>query len=222
METRNTSTQLFSCGFRWWSWRSFTEHRRLRWYCSISSFIIWSIRSVGSQQYHQSCPLCIQWRHQWVWTTTTKLGCVTLYIRPAWDSALCTANLKHTFPFLVHHLTYGSPIGNPPQLANSFIPKNLPLVTLLPETILRGIESKLSAGGISSPFSIEGANIIFDGLVLGKFSPRPIGTQSGPDQTQQSWSRSGIFPKILDHLVSGLGIPILPKTISDPVWTGTA
>ena len=69
---------------------------------------------------------------------------------------------EHAFPFLVHHLTYGSPIGNPP-LANSFIPKNLLLATLLPETILREIESELSAGSVSGPFSIEGANIIFDG-----------------------------------------------------------
>ena len=58
-------------------------------------------------------------------------------------------------------------------------------------------------------------------VVLGKFGPRPIGTQFRPDQTQRSRSRSGIFPKIPDRLVSGLGIPILPKTISDPVWTRT-
>ena len=58
-------------------------------------------------------------------------------------------------------------------------------------------------------------------IVLGKFSPRPIGTWSGPDHTPQSWSRSEIFPKTLDHLVSNLGIPILPETVSDPVWTGT-
>ena len=59
-------------------------------------------------------------------------------------------------------------------------------------------------------------------LVLGKFSPGLIGTRSGPDQTLPFRSRSGIFPKTPDHLVSGLGIPILPKTVSDPVWTGTA
>ena len=96
---------------------------------------------------------------------------------PHMGFCLCTANLKHAFPFLVHHLTYGSPIGNPPPLANTFIPKNLLLATLLPETILHEIESELSAGGISGPFSIEGANIIFDGhfhtstLGLGKKAP---------------------------------------------------
>ena len=59
-------------------------------------------------------------------------------------------------------------------------------------------------------------------LVLGKFGPGLIGTRSGPDQTQQSWSWSGIFPKIPDCLVSCLGIPILPGTVSDLVWTRTA
>ena len=59
-------------------------------------------------------------------------------------------------------------------------------------------------------------------LVLGKFGPRPIGTWSGPDQTQRSRFRSGIFPKTPDRLVPGLSIPILPQTVSDPVWTGTA
>ena len=47
--------------------------------------------------------------------------------------------------------------------------------------------------------------------VLGKFGPGPIGTQSGLDQTQQS--RSGIFPKKQDRLVSGLGNPTLHKTV---------
>ena len=58
--------------------------------------------------------------------------------------------------------------------------------------------------------------------MLGKFGLGLIGTRSGPDQTLWSRSRSQIFPKILDRLVSGLGIPILPETISDPVWTRTA
>ena len=59
-------------------------------------------------------------------------------------------------------------------------------------------------------------------VVLGKFGPRPIGTRSGPDQTLRSRSRSGIFPKIPDRSVSGLGILKLRETVSDPVWTRTA
>ena len=56
---------------------------------------------------------------------------------------------------------------------------------------------------------------------LGKFSPGLIGTWSGLDQTQQSRSRSEIFPKKRDCLVSGLGNPILAEMVPDSVWTGT-
>ena len=61
-----------------------------------------------------------------------------------------------------------------------------------------------------------------ENIVLGKFGPRLIGTRSGLDQTQRSQSQSGIFPRTRDHLVSGLGNSILPETVPDPVWTGTA
>ena len=56
---------------------------------------------------------------------------VTPYIPLTWDSALRIANLKHVFPLLVHHLTYGSPISKMPPLVSTFIPKNLPLATVL-------------------------------------------------------------------------------------------
>ena len=55
---------------------------------------------------------------------------------------------------------------------------------------------------------------------VGEVRSQTDGTQSGPDQTLRSRSLSRIFPKIPDRLVSGLGIPILPETVSDPVWTG--
>ena len=58
-------------------------------------------------------------------------------------------------------------------------------------------------------------------VVLGKFSPRLIGTLSGPDQTLWSWSQSGIFPKMWDCLVSSLGNHILPEMVQDLVWTRT-
>ena len=58
-------------------------------------------------------------------------------------------------------------------------------------------------------------NLVHCRLVLGKFSPRLIGTRSGLDQTQWSQSRSGIFPKTQDHLVSGLGNSIFPEMVPD-------
>ena len=95
---------------------------------------------------------------------------------------------------------------------------------------MHGLHSKRAKVGrkgrlgsiIDDEDNIEGDENVRNGLVLGKFSPRLIGTLSGLDQTSQSRSKSGIFPKTPDCLVSSLGIPILPETISDPVWTGTA
>ena len=74
----------------------------------------------------------------------------------------------------------------------------------------------------SSDYTKNFDSACMDVIVLGKFGAGPIGTRSGLDQTQQSQSWSGIFQKILDCLVSSLGIPILPGTISDLVWTRTA
>ena len=59
-------------------------------------------------------------------------------------------------------------------------------------------------------------------VLLGKFGPGLIGTQSGLDQTQWSQSWSGIFPKTRDRLVSGLGNPHIAQDHPDPVWTWTA
>ena len=40
----------------------------------------------------------------------------TPYITSAWKDALDSSNLTCLFPDLVHDITYGSPIGNPPPL----------------------------------------------------------------------------------------------------------
>ena len=96
---------------------------------------------------------------------------VSPYIPSAWDSALHTAKLDHEFPLLVHHLTYGSPIGNLPPLVSTFIPKNLPSATLLPEVISNKIAAELSASHISGPFTVEEAYFIFDG----HFRTSPLG-----------------------------------------------
>ena len=96
---------------------------------------------------------------------------VSPHIPSSWDSALHSAKLDHEFPLLVHHLTYGSPIGNPPPLISMFIPKNLPSATLLPEVISNEIAAKLSTGRISGPFTPEEAHFIFDG----HFHTSPLG-----------------------------------------------
>ena len=96
---------------------------------------------------------------------------VTPYIPSAWDCALRNAKLNHEFPLLVHHLTFGSPISNLPPLTPTFIPKNLPSATLLPNVISNEITAELSAGRISGPFTVEEVHTIFDG----HFRTSPLG-----------------------------------------------
>ena len=60
---------------------------------------------------------------------------VTLYIPSAWHSALHAVNIMDLFPHLIHDLTFGSPIGNPPPLYSTFTPKNLASVTIHPNVI---------------------------------------------------------------------------------------
>ena len=96
---------------------------------------------------------------------------VTPYIPSAWGSALRIANISHLFPHLVHNLSYGSPIGDPPPLYSTFTPKNLPSSTILPDIIANEIRAELSAGRLSSPFTLDEAHIIFDG----HFHTSPLG-----------------------------------------------
>ena len=55
---------------------------------------------------------------------------VTPYRPEAWKQALIDVDLMHIYPNLVHDLTHGSPIGNPPPICFNFIQKNLPLANI--------------------------------------------------------------------------------------------
>ena len=88
---------------------------------------------------------------------------VTPYIPSAWGSALRIANISHLFPHLVHNLSYGSPIGDPPPLYSTFTPKNLPSATILTDIIVNEICPELSTGHLSGPFTLDEVHIIFDG-----------------------------------------------------------
>src|SRR5882672_5641209 len=61
--------------------------------------------------------------------------CTSPYNPTAWCDALINCNLNSFFPNLVHNLTYGSPIGNPPPLLSTFLPTNLSLADLHPALI---------------------------------------------------------------------------------------
>ena len=96
---------------------------------------------------------------------------MTPYIPGAWKQALADAYLTSAFPNLVHDITYGSLIGNPPPLLHTFIPKNLASATLLPDIIENELLNETSSGRMSRPFSVEEAHVIFNG----HFRTSPVG-----------------------------------------------
>ena len=55
---------------------------------------------------------------------------VSPYVPSAWQRVLDAANITHLFPNLVHDIAFGSPIGNPPPLTQTFIPPNLALADI--------------------------------------------------------------------------------------------
>jgi len=70
----------------------------------------------------------------------------TPYNPSAWHTALASSNLLSLFPNLIHDLTYGSPIGNPPPLSKVFLPKNLPSANIHPTLINQELQAEAEAG----------------------------------------------------------------------------
>ena len=95
----------------------------------------------------------------------------TPYKPAAWLAALSSSNLLSSFPNLVHDLTYGSPIGNPPPLSKSFLLPNLSSANIHPSLIYQELLMEVAAGRMSGPFTITQATIIFDG----PFQSSPVG-----------------------------------------------
>jgi len=79
---------------------------------------------------------------------------VTPYTPAAWKWALELANITESYPNLVHNLSHGSPIGNPPPITFTFIPDNLPSANINPNYISRLISEEVLAGRMDGPFSI--------------------------------------------------------------------
>jgi len=71
--------------------------------------------------------------------------CTSPYNPEAWQHILETTNLSLSFPNLVHDITYGSPIGNPPPLSMSFLPSNLPSANIPPELIDQELAVEVAA-----------------------------------------------------------------------------
>ena len=76
---------------------------------------------------------------------------------------LYDSDISHLFPLLVNDIVYGSPIGNPPPLQHSFIPKNLPSTLSLPDIIDDEMTAELATKQMLGPFSITQVMLIFNG-----------------------------------------------------------
>jgi len=86
---------------------------------------------------------------------------ITPYRPDAWRLALLAMGITHSFPNLVHDITHGAPISNPPLLTYTFMPNNLNSTNIDPLYMDKFIQDELDAGCFDSPFSFEEAHMIF-------------------------------------------------------------
>ena len=95
----------------------------------------------------------------------------TPYSVDGWTAALLQCNILEDFLNLAHDIKLGSPIGNPPPLTSTFLPRNLPSATLYPELIDKEILEETLTGQMSGPFTVADAHVILNG----HFRMSPVG-----------------------------------------------
>ena len=95
----------------------------------------------------------------------------TPYNADGWSAALTLCNLTSDFPNLVHDIKFGSPIGNPPPLLTTFLPRNLPSTDLFPNIIDHELLEETAGNRMSGPFTEDEARYIFNG----HFRTSPVG-----------------------------------------------
>jgi len=86
---------------------------------------------------------------------------ITPYNPQAWQSASSKADITHLYPNLIHDLTHGSLISNPPLLQYMFILNNLPSANIQLQYITDLIMTEVTAGCMDGPFTIEQAHTIY-------------------------------------------------------------
>jgi len=101
----------------------------------------------------------------------------TSYKPDGWWLAFSAAGLTHTFPNLVHKITYDTPIGSLLPLTHTFIPNNLKSAN--PTYMDKFTQEELDAGCFDRPFSIKEAHSI----LCGHFSIAPLGLVKKPGST---------------------------------------
>ncbi len=95
----------------------------------------------------------------------------TPYIALAWSHVLSSCNLSVSFLDLVNDIMFSLPIGNPPLLTSTFIPKNLVSADLYPHLIDNELATETAASRMPGPFTIPQAHTIFHG----HFRTSPVG-----------------------------------------------
>jgi hypothetical protein len=96
---------------------------------------------------------------------------ITPYRVEAWKTALHDLNLQSKYPNLIHDLTFGAPIGNPPRLTYTFIPPNMPSADEHVDMVDEHFSQEFAAGRMSGPYIIQEAHILFHG----HFQTAPMG-----------------------------------------------
>ncbi len=89
----------------------------------------------------------------------------------AWLDTLKRCNLLQKYPNIVHDITHGAPIGNPPLLTSTFIPKNMPSASKHANIIDEYLAEEIEAGRMSASLTIEQARTFFGG----HFRTAPMG-----------------------------------------------
>ena len=77
----------------------------------------------------------------------------TPYKPDTWHCTLSNCNLLNSFTNLVHNISYGSQIGNPPPLMNTILPPNLSSVNIHQKIINQELVDKVLAGYMSWSFT---------------------------------------------------------------------
>ena len=101
---------------------------------------------------------------------------LTPYVPETWRRALLDVGILQNYPNLIHDLEFSSPIGNPPSIGFTFIPKNLPSGEINPNYITNLIAEEVAAGYIDGPYSVEEAHVIYGG----HFRMCPLGLMEKP------------------------------------------
>jgi len=93
-----------------------------------------------------------------------------------WGIALHEAGFLYSFPNLIFDITNSAPIGNPPPLTYTFIPKNIKSAEIEPAYMDDFLVAEVASGRINGPFSIAQAHSIFGS----HFCTTPLGLVEKP------------------------------------------